>query len=86
MDDKLGCWEIRMASKEMDMSGGDNVDGPRWTGGYVDSEVTLVVVAPTQALAEAAALSRFYSMDKAAVKKAKKLRDVDAVVHLTTNS
>lgn len=83
MDEKPGCWEIKVQWQDMDMSGGDNVDGPRWTGKYVATDSALVIVAPTKELAEATAVSVFYEHQKAKVKSAKKLRDVDAVVQVS---
>lgn len=82
MTSKQVAWEITVALQEMDMSGGDNVDGPRWTGGYVEAGGTLVIVAPTKELAEAAAVAGFYEHQKATIKKSKKLRDVNAIVQV----
>jgi hypothetical protein len=80
MSKKLGCWEVEIRFKDMDMSGGDAVDGPRWTGKWLDVKTTFVIVALTQKLAEAAALSRMYLNQKAEVESANKVCDVDAVV------
>jgi len=78
--DKTICWKVELRFKDMDMSGGDNVDGPRWTGGYVDCERALVIIAPTKELAGAAALSLCYEHQKAEVKSTRKLYEVDATV------
>jgi hypothetical protein len=80
--DKSGCWEVRVHFKEMDMSGGDNVDGPRWTGRFLDNEAAITVVATTKLLAESGALSLFHEHQHAVVKSAQKLRDVHVVVQL----
>jgi hypothetical protein len=81
-DDKLVCWEVKVGFKEMDMSGGDNVDGPRWTGKFTDEEVTRNIVARTEALAKAGALTLFYEHQGAKAKSAKKVCTVHRVVRL----
>lgn len=87
MDAKLSiCWKVALKFKDMDMSGGDAVDGPRWTGGFIDCDTTLVIVAPTKELASAAALSLCYEHQKGVVASIKKMSDVNAVVHLTLPS
>jgi hypothetical protein len=78
-------WEVVVSLQEMDMSGGDNVDGPRWTGGFVEGDTSLVIVAPTKELAEAAAMTGFYEHQKAKVKKSKKLREVHAIVEVRSH-
>jgi hypothetical protein len=84
MDAKLSiCWKVKVQFKDMDMSGGDNVDGPRWTGRYLDRDTTLAIVAPTEELASAAALSLCYEHQAAKVASVLKVSDVHAVVHLT---
>lgn len=84
MDAKLStCWKVKVKVKDMDMSGGDNIDGPRWTGGYVDRDATLFIVAPTKELASAAALSLCYEHQNAAVASVQKVNDVHAVMHFT---
>jgi hypothetical protein len=80
METKLGCFEVKVGWGEMDMSGGDNIDGPRWTGKRLQVERGLVIVAPTKELAEAAALSLFFEHEKAKVKTSKRLSDVHAVI------
>lgn len=80
MDKKPACWEIEVGFKEMDMSGGDNIDGPRWTGEWLNEKATVAVVAHSAAVASAVALGMFYEHQHAEVKGAKKLRDVHAVV------
>lgn len=77
------CWKVKVQFKDMDMSGGDNIDGPRWTGGHVDRDTALVIVAPTRELASAAALSLCYEHQKATVASVTKMSEVHAVVHLT---
>ena len=87
MDAKLSiCWKVDVKFKDMDMSGGDNVDGPRWIGGCVDCDKTLVIVAPTKELASAAALSLCYEHQTAKVASVKKVSEVNAIVHLTLPS
>ena len=52
---------------EMDMSGGDNVDGPRFTGEYIRTTSDVWIGADSAELAEAAALELFYEHQKATV-------------------
>jgi hypothetical protein len=80
MSAELTCWEIKVGFKEMDMSGGDVVDGPRWTGEWLDEVATVRIVAHDKDIASAVALSMFYEHQKAAVKSAKKLCGVHRVV------
>jgi hypothetical protein len=104
MSNKWICWEVEVAWKEMDMSGGDNVDGPRWTrrwldmtsklavdgprwtGRWLDMTSKLAVVAHTDALASAAAVSLFSHISKASVQGVTKLCDVAAVVQISRES
>lgn len=87
MDAKLSiCWKVEVQFKDMDMSGGDVVDGPRWTGGFVDRDRSLVIVAPTKGLASAAAISLCYEHQKAKVASVEKIAEVNAIVHLTLPS
>lgn len=82
MDKKLACWEIEVGFKQMDMSGGDAVDGERWTGKWLDVKATVAIVATDEAIASAVALTLFYAHQRPAVKEVKKLRDVHAVVSI----
>ena len=63
MDDILRVFRVTYGAKAMDMSGGDSVDGPRWTGGYVDYEQTALIVAPTKDFACAYVVSVFGERD-----------------------
>ena len=83
MNNKWVCWEVEVAWKDMDMSGGDTVDGPRWTGRWLDVTSKVVIVSPTDALASAAAVSLFSSIQKASIQGVTKLRDVAAVVQIS---
>lgn len=53
MSDKLNLYKIKGVVSKMDMSAGNPVDGPRWSGKYNKIDVTLYVVAPSENLAEA---------------------------------
>lgn len=74
------CFKVTIGFKDMDMSGGDNVDGPRWTGKWTDEQAILHVVATTEALAKAGALSMFYENSKAAVKICERLNKINLIV------
>lgn len=53
-DDIQHVYRVTYCAKYMDMSAGNAVDGPRWTGGYVDGKPnTVLVVAPSPEFAEA---------------------------------
>ena len=83
MSNKWFCWEVEVAWEDMEMLGGDKVDGPRWTGRWIDVTSKVVVVSPTDALASAAAVSLFSSHQKASIQGVTKLRDVAAVVQIS---
>ena len=63
LDEELHVYRVKYGAKAMDMSGGDAVDGPRWTGGYVDYEQTALIIAPTKDFAAAYAVSVFGERD-----------------------
>lgn len=74
------CYRVTVAFKDMDMSGGDEIDGPRWTGKLVDRETVFNVVAESEALAGAGALTKYYDLEKAKVKKTELICEVAVVV------
>ena len=78
----MTCFKVSIEYQEMDMSGGDNVDGPRWTGGWIKTNIRRMVVAPNAALASAAAMHEFYDHEKATVKTVKKLFFIDSIVNV----
>ena len=49
---KLRLWRIFAECEYMDMSAGDVVDGPRWSGKWLREMRTFHVVAPSKELAQ----------------------------------
>lgn len=78
--EKNACYRVEVGFKDMDMSGGDNIDGPRWTGKWLDNVAVFHVVAPTRLLAEAGAVALCYEHEKPAVKSARKVCEVNLVL------
>lgn len=78
------CYRVEVGFKDMDMSGGDVVDGPRWTGKWLDATAVFHVVAPTRLLAEAGAVALCYEHEKPAVKSARKVCEVNLVLSAAT--
>jgi hypothetical protein len=76
-------WEVIVSWQKMDMSGGDVVDGPRWTGGHIPVESTLFIVAGSEDLAKAAAANLFYGHQKAKAISATNKHPIAAIVTLT---
>lgn len=69
MSVEMECWKVTIGFKDMDMS-----------GGWLDADSTINVVAKTKELAGAAAMSTFYDHQNATVKKVNKICDVHLVV------
>ena len=57
INQELRVYKVRYTAEYMDMSGGNSVDGPRWTGGYVDHPDIALVVAATEDFAAAYVIS-----------------------------
>lgn len=74
------CFRVTVCWKEMDMSGGDNIDGPCWTGGYVDARRVVHIVAPTAEIAGAAAVASHYGHEKAVVESVEAIAPVYLVL------
>lgn len=83
MKREVYCYEVVIEWRDMDMSGGDAIDGPRWTGGHISRESRLAIVAENQLLAESGAIALFYEHQLPHVKATKQLHEVNAIVQLT---
>ena len=67
----------------MDMSGGDAIDGPRWTGGFVEMPAEAFVVAPSEGLASACILSTYGERDGGAeIVEVEELGTCDGIIDI----
>jgi hypothetical protein len=57
LDQEFKVYKVTYTAEYMDMSAGDDVDDPRWTGGYVEYPGTVLVVAATEDFAAAYVIS-----------------------------
>lgn len=75
----MNLYRLIIEIQEMDMSGGDNIDGPRWTGKWVPAKVYMTIVAPASKIAREVAKIQFHRSSKPRVLECKKLYEVNVI-------